>query len=268
MIHKTAIVSPDVQIGENVKIGPYSLIEGNVELKNNVEIMSHVCIGGYTVVGEGTRVFPFATIGYAPQDLKFKGEKSRLIIGKNNVIREYVTMHPGTESGRMETVIGDNNLFMIGVHIAHDCIIGNNVVMGNNATLGGHVTIGDNVIIGGLSALHQFVKVGCGAIIGGMSGVEKDVIPYGAVKGDRAYLSGINLVGLRRANVCNSEIHAVQKACDILFSNDNILADNLELVENMYPHEHCVQEIVKFMKQKTSRSFCKPIDVYEHKTKT
>jgi UDP-N-acetylglucosamine acyltransferase len=268
LIHETAIISPNARIGENVKIGPYSLIEDNVELKNNVEIMSHVCIRGYTVIGEETRIFPFATLGYAPQDLKFKGEKSRLIIGKNNLIREYVTMHPGTEGGRMETTIGDSNLFMIGVHIAHDCVIGNHVVMGNNATLGGHVVIDDNVIIGGLSALHQFVKVGCGAIIGGMSGVERDVIPYGAVKGERAYLSGINLVGLRRANVCNNEIHAVQKACDILFSNDNILVDNLELVEHMYPRERCVQEIVKFMRQKTSRSFCKPMDAYEHKKKS
>ncbi|MDR2681872.1 MAG: acyl-ACP--UDP-N-acetylglucosamine O-acyltransferase [Holosporaceae bacterium] len=268
MIHKTAIVSPQARIGENVKIGPYSLIGDNVELKDNVEIMSHVCIDGYTVIGEGTKIFPFAAIGYVPQDLKFKGEKSRLVIGKNNIIREYVTMHPGTEGGHMETVIGNGNLFMVGVHIAHDCVIGDNIVMGNNATLGGHVTVGDNVIIGGLTALHQFVKVGCGAIIGGMSGVERDVIPYGAVKGERAYLSGVNLVGLRRANICNNEIHAVQKACDIIFSNDSTLADNLELVENMYPNESCVQEIIKFMRQKTSRSFCKPVDVDEHKKKS
>ncbi|GHT91361.1 acyl-[acyl-carrier-protein]--UDP-N-acetylglucosamine O-acyltransferase [Alphaproteobacteria bacterium] len=258
MIHRTAIVSRNAKIGENVKIGPYSVIGEDVELKDNVEVMSHVCIEGFTTVGEGTKIFPFAAIGYRPQDLKFRGEMSLLIIGKNNTIREYVTMHPGTEGGRMETVVGDGSLFMVGVHIAHDCIIGNNIVMGNNVTLGGHVTVEDNVIIGGLSALHQFVRVGCGAIIGGMSGVEKDVIPYGSVKGERACLSGVNLIGLRRANVCNSEIHAVQKACDIIFSSDNTLLDNLESAENAFPNEACVKEIIKFMRQKSDRSFCKP----------
>lgn len=258
MIHQTAIVSKNAKVGNNVKIGPYSIIGDNVELMDDVEIMAHVCIDGYTTIGEGTKIFPFASIGYCPQDLKFRGEESRLLIGKNNVIREYVTMHPGTKDGAMKTVIGDGNLFMIGVHIAHDCVVGNNVVMGNNATLGGHVQIGDNVIIGGLSAVHQWTRIGCGAIIGGMSGVERDVIPYGTVKGERAYLCGLNIVGLKRADVDKNEINALKKAYDIIFSNDDILFNNINVAENTFPEMQFVKEIVHFMKQKSERSFCQP----------
>ena len=258
MIHSTAFVSESAKIGKNVKIGAYCVIGDNVEIADNVEIMSHVCVEGYTFVGEGTKIFPFAAIGFQPQDLKFRGEKSRLIIGKNNSIREYVTMHPGTEGGAMETVVGDNNLFMIGVHIAHDCVVGSNVIMGNNATLGGHVKIGDKVIIGGMSAVHQWVRVGSHAIIGGMSGVERDVIPYGSVKGERAKLYGINIIGLQRAEEERSEIKAVRNAYDMIFSGENTLFDNLKAAEEKFADSRCVKEISDFMRQETDRSFCLP----------
>jgi UDP-N-acetylglucosamine acyltransferase len=258
LIHQTAIISKTAQIGANVKIGPYSVIGDNVVVEDNVEIMNHVCIDGYTTIGSGTKIFPFASIGYRPQDLKFKGEKSRLVVGKNNAIREYVTMHPGTEDGSMETVVGDGNLFMIGVHIAHDCIIGNNIVMGNNATLGGHVRIDDNVIIGGLSAVHQWTRIGRGAIIGGMSGVERDVIPYGNVKGERAFLAGLNMVGLKRADIDKDEIVALKKAYDTIFSQNDILSNNLKLVENTFHGFQSIREIINFMRQKSDRSFCQP----------
>jgi UDP-N-acetylglucosamine acyltransferase len=167
-------------------------------------------------------------------------------------------MHPGTANDSMETVVGNDNLFMIGVHIAHDCVIGDNIIMGNNVTLGGHVHVEDNVIIGGLSALHQFVRVGKGAIIGGMSGVERDVIPHSTVKGERAHLSGLNIEGLRRANVAKDEIHSLQKAFDIIFSGKNTLVESLKILETTFQQQHFVMDVVNFMKQKSERSFCRP----------
>jgi UDP-N-acetylglucosamine acyltransferase len=258
VIHQTAIVSPRAKIGNGVKIGAYSIIGDNVELEDDIEIMSHVCVEGYTKIGEGTKIFPFAAIGFIPQDLKYKGEKSRLTIGKRNSIREHVTMHPGTEGGAMETIVGNDNLFMIGVHVAHDCVIGDNIVMGNNATLGGHVKIEDDVIVGGLAAVHQFVRIGRGAIIGGMSGVERDVIPYGAVKGDRASLYDLNLIGLRRSGVERQEILALKKAFDIIFSGEKTISANIEEAEKTVGGAPLVDRLIKFMKQDTSRSFCLP----------
>jgi UDP-N-acetylglucosamine acyltransferase len=251
-------VSPSAKIGKDVKIGCYSIIGDNVELCDNVEVMSHVCIDGYTSVGEGTRIFPFAALGYVPQDLKFKGEKTSLVIGKNNVIREYVTMHLGTAGGSMKTVVGDRNLFMIGVHIAHDCVVGSDIVMGNNATLGGHVKVEDNVIIGGLAAIHQWVRIGRGSIIGGMSGVERDVIPYGAVKGERAHLYDINIIGLRRSGVDRREIVMLKQAYDMIFTKGGTIAQSLKDVEESIEGVELVDRVVEFMKTDTSRSFCLP----------
>ncbi|MDR0677529.1 MAG: acyl-ACP--UDP-N-acetylglucosamine O-acyltransferase [Holosporaceae bacterium] len=258
MIHPTAIVSSSAQIAENVKIGPYSVIGNNVMLEEGVEVSSHVCIDGYTRVGRETRIFPFATIGFAPQDLKFKGEKTCLIIGEHNIIREYVTIHLGTKGGIGKTVVGDGNLFMVGVHIAHDCVVENNVVMGNNATLGGHVVVGDDVIIGGLAAIHQWTRIGCGAIIGGMSGVEKDVIPYGAVKGERAHIYDINIIGLRRAGVEKQEIFALKKAYEIIFSGQDTIYENIEKSEKMFGDRPYVKQLIDFMKKEKNRSFCLP----------
>ena len=198
MIHKTSIIDKNAKISQTAKIGPYTIIGSNVEIGDEVEIHSHVNIVGNTKVGKGTKIFPFASVGSQPQDLKYKGEKNSLIIGKNNIIREYVTINPGTKGGGAITKIGDNCLFMISSHVAHDCQIGNDVVIANNVPLGGHVTIEDSVIIGGNSAVQQFTRIGRLAMVGGMTGVLKDVIPFGLSFGNRNYLKGINLIGLRK----------------------------------------------------------------------
>lgn len=259
MIHPTAIVSPKVKIGKNVKIGPYSVIDDDVVIEDSVEIMSHVCISGITTIGKGTKIFPFVVIGYPPQDLKFRGEKSRLVIGEDNVIREHVTMHLGTQGGLMETRIGNNNLFMVGVHIAHDCVIGDNVIMGNNVTLGGHVVVQNSVIIGGMSAIHQFVRIGQHAVIGGMSGVERDVIPFGAVKGERASLYDLNLIGMQRMNMDHHCILEMKKLYGVIFCKSGTLHDNLQKAEEgEFMKNPAAQSIIEFMTQNTQRSFCMP----------
>ena len=198
MIHKTAIIDSKAKISQSVDIGPYSIIGPNVEIEEGSNIQSHVNISGYTKIGKNNKIYPFASIGSNPQDLKYKGEKTLLVIGNNNVIREYVTANPGTSGGGGTTKIGDNNLLMIGAHIAHDCIIGNNVVIANNAAIAGHAEIGDDVIIGGNCGVQQFARIGTMAMIGGMTGVSRDVIPYGLSFGNRNYLGGVNLIGLRR----------------------------------------------------------------------
>jgi len=259
-IHSTAIVSPKAQIGQGVEVGPYCVIGDNVKIGDNTVLKSHVVIEGHTQIGKNNTIFPFATIGLVPQDLKFGGEESRVVIGDNNSIREHVTIHLGTKTGAMQTTIGNNNLLMVGVHIAHDCVVGNNVILANNATLAGHVVIGDNVVIGGLSALHQFVRVGRGAMIGGMSGVESDVIPYGLVMGERASLAGLNLVGMKRSNIARDEIHALRNFFKKLFAHN---ADNKNFIARLDSaasefEEKIVQEVVSFVKSESSRSFCQP----------
>ena len=206
MIHKTCIIDKKAKISKKVKIGPYCVIGPNVELGENVEIYSHVNISGNTKIGPKTKIYPFASIGTDPQDLKFKGEKNNLLIGKENVIREYVTINPGTEKGGSSTIIGDNCLFMISSHIAHDCKVGNNVIIANNVPLGGHVMIEDSVIIGGNSAVQQYTRIGRMAMVGGMTGVLKDIIPFGLSFGNRNYLKGLNLIGLRRNKYENKTI--------------------------------------------------------------
>jgi UDP-N-acetylglucosamine acyltransferase len=257
-IHLTAIIHPNAKIGANVQIGPYSVVGEHVTLGDNVVLHSHVVVEGRTSIGAGTKIFPFASIGHAPQDLKFHGEESRLIIGKNNTIREHVTMNPGTESGGMETRIGDNGLFMMACHIAHDCMIGNNVIMANNATLGGHVTVGDFAFIGGLAAVHQFIRIGPHAVIGGMSGVENDVIPFGRVKGERAFLAGLNLIGLERRGFTKDDIRVLQKAYNQLFADDGTLEQRLEQVEKDYADQPQIMELIKFAREKTRFPLCQP----------
>lgn len=257
-IHPTAIIHPKAVIGANVRVGPYSVVGEHVTLGDDVVLHSHVVVEGRTSIGAGTKIFPFASIGHAPQDLKFHGEESRLIIGKNNSIREHVTMNPGTESGGMETRIGDNGLFMMACHIAHDCMIGNNVIMANNATLGGHVTVGDFAFIGGLAAVHQFIRIGPHAVIGGMSGVENDVIPYGRVKGERAFLAGLNLIGLERRGFTKDDIKTLQKAYNQLFADDGTLEQRLEQVEKDYADQPQIMELIKFAREKTRFPLCQP----------
>lgn len=257
-IHPAAIIHPNAKIGANVQIGPYSVVGEHVTLGDNVVLHSHVVVEGRTTIGAGTKIFPFASIGHAPQDLKFHGEESRLIIGKNNTIREHVTMNPGTESGGMQTRIGDNGLFMMACHIAHDCMIGNNVIMANNATLGGHVTVGDFAFIGGLAAVHQFIRIGPHAVIGGMSGVENDVIPFGRVKGERAFLAGLNLIGLERRGFTKDDIRVLQKAYNQLFADDGTLEQRLEQVEKDYADQPQIMELIKFAREKTRFPLCQP----------
>ena len=233
IIHSSSVVDQKAKISKNVKIGPFCYVGPNVELSENVELISNVHIEGSTIVGKGTRIFPFASIGTQPQDLKFKGEKNSLIIGENNLIREYVTINPGTEGGGSITTIGSNCLFMISSHIAHDCKIGNNVIIANNVPLGGHVTIEDSVVIGGNSAVQQFTRIGRLAMIGGMTGVLKDVVPFGLSIGNRNHLQGLNLIGLRRQKYDNQKIMGLDKAFKEIFASKN-LHENLNRINGEY----------------------------------
>lgn len=257
-IHPTAVISATAKLGSNVEIGAYSIIGDDVKIGEGTIIKSHVVIEGDTVIGKNNVIFPFAVIGVAPQDLKFKGEKARVVIGDNNKIREHVTIHLGTQDGAMVTTIGSNCLLMVGVHVAHDCVVGNNVIMANNATLAGHVEVGDHVVIGGLSAVHQFVRIGAGAMIGGMSGVESDVIPNGLVMGERASLAGLNLVGLKRRGISREEIHALRNFFKQLFLRRE--GEFSTYVENLAKNSESlvVQEVVAFIKSESNRSFCQP----------
>ena len=257
-IHPTAVISSKAKISQNVEIGPFCVIGDNVEIGENSILKSHIVIDGDTKIGKNNKIFPFATIGLVPQDLKFKGEKSKLIIGDNNVIREHVTIHLGTFEGAMQTVIGSNCLFMVGAHIAHDCIVGNNVILANNATLAGHVEVGDDVVIGGLSAVHQFVRIGKGAMIGGMSGVEHDVIPNGLVMGERAYLAGLNLVGMKRRGILREEIHALRGFYKEIFESENKGEQFVVRVENFAKNNssQIIKEVAVFVKSDSARSFC------------
>ena len=257
MIHKTSIIDKNAKISQTAKIGPYTIIGSNVEIGDEVEIHSHVNIVGNTKIGKGTKIFPFASVGTQPQDLKYKGEKNSLIIGKNNIIREYVTINPGTKSGGAITKIGDNCLFMISSHVAHDCQIGNDVVIANNVPLGGHVTIEDSVIIGGNSAVQQFTRIGRLAMVGGMTGVLKDVIPFGLSFGNRNYLKGINLIGLRRNKYENKKIIELNEAYKKIFSSKN-LHENLSKINGEFKDNKLVQEVTEFISRDKKRPICTP----------
>lgn len=257
-IHPSAIVDPSARIGEGVSIGPFSVVGPEVTLGDGVVLMSHVVVEGRTTIGPRTKVFPFASLGHAPQDLKFKGEPSRLEIGADSVIRENVTMNPGTEGGGMLTKVGDRCLIMVGAHVAHDCVIGDNVILVNNATLAGHVQIGDHAILGGLCAVHQWVRIGESAFVGGMSGVENDVIPFGTVIGNRAELGGLNLVGLRRANHPREHIHALRAAYKALFEGDDPLKIRLERVAEAYGGSPLVDKVIAFVRAGGDRAICTP----------
>lgn len=258
-IHPTAIIGKNVTLGKDVSVGPYCVLEGDIIIGDGTVLVSHVAIGGKTTIGKQCKIFPFASLGHAPQDLKFKGEPSELKIGDNNVIREHVTMNPGTEGGGLLTQVGNNCLFMVGAHVAHDCKVGNHVILANNATLAGHVEVGDHTIIGGLAAVHQFVRIGSHVIIGGLSGVEHDVIPYGSVLGERANLAGLNLVGLKRRGFERDTIHALRNVYKLLFEEtEGTLADRAAAITHDYSHLKEVMEIIAFMNDKGSRSLCVP----------
>ena len=257
MIHNSSVIDPKAKISKNVKIGPFCFIGPNVYLDENIELISNVHIEGNTKIGKGTKVYPFASIGTQPQDLKFKGERNSLTIGENNLIREHVTINPGTEGGGSETIIGNNCLFMISSHIAHDCKIGNNVIIANNVPLGGHVTIEDSVVIGGNSAVQQFTRIGRLAMIGGMTGVLKDVIPFGLSVGNRNFLQGLNLIGLRRQKYENQKIMGLDKAYKDIFSSKN-LHENLNKINGEYKDNELVIEVIKFLEKDKKRPICSP----------
>jgi len=257
-IHPTAIVEPGAKLADTVRIGPYCHVGEDVELGEGVTLHAHAVVVGRTVIGERTRIFPFASIGHEPQDLKYAGEQSRLVIGRDNTIREHVTMNPGTTGGGMVTSVGDGCLFMVGVHVAHDCRIGNNVVMANNATLGGHVVIADHAVLGGLSAVHQFVRIGKHAMIGGVTGVERDVIPYGQVVGDRARLVGLNIVGLQRRGFSREQVQGLRTAYQMLFGEAGTLAERVDEVARQFTDVEPVRDIVAFIRADSQRGLCRP----------
>ena len=258
MIHKTAIVDKKAKISENVLIGPYSIVGPNVKIGKGTEIQSHVNITGNTIIGDNTKIFPFASIGTNPQDLKYKGELTKLEIGSNNIIREHVTINIGTDGGGGITKVGNNNLIMIGAHIAHDCMVGNNVVIANSAAIAGHAQISDDVIIGGNCGVQQFTRIGRMAMIGGMSGVSRDVIPYGLSFGNRNYLEGINLVGLRRKKVSNKEILALSEAYKEIFKTKSLHENLIKLSETLKQNTY-VKEIIDFINHDKKRPICTPL---------
>jgi UDP-N-acetylglucosamine acyltransferase len=257
MIHETAIIDTKTKISSNVSIGPYTVIGPDVEIGENTIIHSHVNIAGHTKIGKRNKIYPFASIGNDPQDLKYNGEKTKLIIGDKNIIREYVTINPGTVNDGGKTIIGNNCLFMISSHVAHDCLVGNNVIIANNVPLGGHVIIDDNVVIGGNSAVQQFTRIGKMAMIGGMTGVLHDVIPYGLSTGNRNSLQGLNLIGLRRAKFENKEILGLSEAYKKIFSTKN-LTENISKLNSSFKDNVLVKEIIEFITKDKKRSICTP----------
>ena len=257
MIHKTAIVASKAEISNDVNIGAYTVIGPNVKIDKGSIIHPQVNISGNTTLGKETIVYPFASIGNDPQDLKYNGEETNLFIGNNNKIREYVTINPGTKGGGGKTIIGDNCLFMVSSHVAHDCMIGNNVVIANNVALGGHAQINDHVVIGGNSAVQQFTRIGKMAMIGGMCGVVKDVIPFGMAFGNRCELQGLNLIGLRRKDIPNKEILSLSEAYKEIFKTEN-LSKNLLNLDEKFVENYLVKDVIDFINQDKKRPICTP----------
>tara|TARA_B100000902_G_C27222137_1_gene870264 strand:- start:10 stop:792 length:783 start_codon:yes stop_codon:yes gene_type:complete len=257
MIHKTALVDSKAKISTNVQIGPYSIIGPNVEIGEGTVVQSHVNISGNTKIGSNNIIYPFASIGNDPQDLKYKGEETELKIGNNNKVREYVTINPGTSGGGGLTKVGNNCLFMVSSHIAHDCLVGDNVILANNVPLGGHAHVDDDAIIGGNSAVQQFTRVGKSAMIGGMCGVVRDVIPYGIAHGNRSILQGLNLIGLRRKNFPNKEIMSLSEAYKQIFKSEN-LTENLNTLSSEFKDNQLVNEIINFIDKDKKRPICTP----------
>jgi UDP-N-acetylglucosamine acyltransferase len=258
-VHRLSVVEEGAVIGPGCRIGPFAVVGAQVRLGRDVELKSHAVVDGNTEIGDGTVIFPFASIGHVPQDLKYRGEKTSLVIGARNRIREHATMNPGTAGGGGETRVGDDNLFMMSTHIGHDCRLGSRIVMANNATLGGHVAVGDNVVIGGLAGVHQFCRIGQGAMIGFLAAVVADVVPYGMVAGERAVLGGLNLVGLRRRGTDSDHIHGLRAAYRAIFESENgDLASRVESAREEFAGNPLVAELTRFMQGETSRAFTLP----------
>ena len=257
MINQNTVIDSNAKISKNVKIGPYCVIGPNVEIGEDTILHSHVNISGHTIIGKENIIYPFASIGNDPQDLKFNGEITKLVIGYKNTIREYVTINPGTIGGGGLTNIGNNCLLMISSHIAHDCVIGNNVIIANNVALGGHASLGDGVVIGGNSAVQQFTRIGKMAMIGGMTGVLNDVIPYGLSIGNRNFLQGLNLIGLRRKDIPNKNILSLSKAYKEIFKTDK-LTENLINLNGSFKDNSLVTDVIEFINEDKKRPICTP----------
>ncbi|QCE35550.1 acyl-ACP--UDP-N-acetylglucosamine O-acyltransferase [Acetobacteraceae bacterium] len=256
-VHPTAIIEKGAILGNGVHIGPWCHIDSNVIIGDNVRLHSSVSISGRTKIGNGVEVYPFATIGLAPQDLKYQGEDSECLIGDNTIIREGVTIHRGTAFGGGTTSVGKNCLVMVNAHIAHDCCIGNNVIIVNNVVIGGHVCIEDNARIMGAAAIHQFVRIGRGAMVGGKTGIERDLIPYGTAMGNRARLVGLNWVGLKRSGVQHDELQVMRQALRVLYPRngaiDGSLPQRIIRARELFGKEPKVLEILNFMENPSKR---------------
>jgi UDP-N-acetylglucosamine acyltransferase len=259
-IHPTAILEPGAKLGDGVRIGPFCIVGAEVELGDGCELLSHVTVAGRTSIGPRTRIFPFASIGHQPQDLKYRGEPSRLVIGAQCIIREGVTMNPGTTGGGMVTTVGDECAFLANSHVGHDCHVGNHVIFSNNVMLAGHCAVGDYAILGGGAAVIQFARVGAHSFLGGMSGLENDLIPYGMALGNRAHLSGLNIIGLQRRGFSREDVHSLRRAYRLLFADEGTLMERVADVAEEYREHPIVQEIVAFIRAGGKRSLCTPRD--------
>jgi UDP-N-acetylglucosamine acyltransferase len=257
-IHPTAVVDRAAKVHETVEIGPFCVVGPKVTLAEGVRLINHVCVDGHTSIGKGTVVYPFASLGQPPQSLAYKGEENSLIIGENNIIREHMTMNPGTARGNGVTKVGDNCMFMADSHVAHDCQVGSNCVFANNAMIGGHVTVEDYVWLGGGAAVHQFSRIGRHAFVGGMAGLEGDLIPYGSVMGNRAHLAGLNLVGLKRRGFTRDQIHELRNAYRLLFAQEGTFQERLADVAELFANNAEVMEIVNFVRGGGNRPLCMP----------
>lgn len=251
-------------LGAGVEIGPFCTVGADVVLGAGVKLVSHVAIGGHTTIGEGSAVYPFASLGFAPQSLGYRGEPSRLVIGRNCTIREHVTMNGGTAGGHMETVVGDNGFFMVNSHVAHDCIVGDNAIFANNATLAGHVTVGSNVFLGGMAAIHQFVRIGDNAIVGGLCGLQHDLIPFGAMIYGRSGLGGLNIIGMKRRGFARPQIHALRAAYRELFYSGGTLGERAARVAADFGDDANVMHIVNFIRNGAKRRLTVPADAADH----
>lgn len=258
LIHPSSVIEPGAKLGADVKIGPFCMVGAGVSLGDGVELVSHAVVAGTTIVGARTRIFPFASIGHQPQDLKYHGEPCSLTIGEDCIIREGVTMNPGTEGGGSVTTVGNACAFLANSHVGHDCRVGNNVIFSNNVMLAGHCTVGDYAIIGGGAAVIQYARVGPHAFVGGMSGLENDLIPYGMALGNRAYLSGLNIVGLQRRGFSRGDIHDLRRAYRLLFAAEGTLVERLDDVSLEFSSHPIVQEITAFIRAGGKRSLCTP----------
>lgn len=260
-IHAAALVDPAATIGAGVAIGPFCTIGPDVVLGDGVQLLSHVVVAGRTRIGARTRIFPFASIGHEPQDLKYRGEPSTLTIGADCLIREGVTMNPGTAAGGLATSVGERSTFLANSHVAHDCRVGSNVILSNNVMLAGHCQVGDFVILGGGAAVHQFVRIGAHAFVGGLAGIENDVIPYGMALGNRAYLAGLNLVGLKRRGFSREQIHDLRRAYRLIFAAEGTLKERIEDVGSEFASHVEVHEILNFIRGGGDRSLCVPREI-------